>query len=266
MPTAEPLDLPLIRQWLGTLASVGNDSARGGKHHLLRKTAKPAQSHEDGVNALIDNLSGMLGGSPTEDILRRLLALGAVHYIRRIGRVPVDAKTEDVILDVTAFALWSVAQAPVLPSDWEEVLARLTSPRMADLVAQVRGVDAARRRENFAIFYGILASSPITQGARNLMADLSDPRRGGSALASLALAAGLPEPDPRQRNKAAIAWLFTALFSGALGAEGGHLADAIDRMAEDAWDLLTGGQDMHGHSGSHGGVLAEELIHGFFHH
>jgi hypothetical protein len=265
MSAVEPLDLPLIRQWLGTLTPAGADSARGGRYRLLRKTARPGQSDQDEVKALTDNLSGVLGRSPTEDILRRHLALGVVQYVKRIGRVPVDAKAEDVVLDVAAFALWSVVQAPVLPSDWEEVLARLTSPRMTGLVARAREADAARNRDNFAIFYAILASSPVSQGARNFMEDLSDPRRGGSALASLALAADLPKPDPRQRHKAAIAWVLTAVFSGALGAEGGHLADAIDRMAEDVWHELTGELGTHGHVGSHDGVI-DDLIHQFFHH
>jgi hypothetical protein len=265
MPTAQPLDLPLLRQWLSTLASASADASHS-RHRLFRKATKPGQSHGDEVKALNDSLAGSLGKSRTDDILRRLLALGTVQYVKTIGRIPVDTKAEDIILDVTAFALWSVAQAPVLPTDWQDTLALLTSPRMAALITRAREVDATRNPDNFVILYRALASSPVTQGARSLLEDLSDQRRGGAALASLALAADLPEPDPRHRLKTAAFWVFTALSSGALGAEGGHLADSVDRMAEDAWHWLVGEPDSHGSSVSHGGTLADELIEGIFHH
>jgi hypothetical protein len=189
-----------------------------------------------------------------------------VQYVRRVGRIPVDAKGEDIVLDVLAFALWPVAQARSLPTDWEEVLTRLTSPRAAALVALARKVNATQNPDDFENLYHVLASSSVTRAARNLLDDLSDPRRGGAALASLALAVDLPEPDPRQRQKAAVIWIFTTLFGGALGAEGEHLADVVDHMVTDAWDWLTYEPDIHGPSGSHGGTIADELINIFHNH
>jgi hypothetical protein len=263
--SVQPLDLPAIRQWLAGLVPAGGAPARPkGRFH--RKAGKSPQSLEGEVGVVADNLSGSLGRSSTEDVLRRLLALGVVQYVRRVGRVPIDARAEDVVVDVAAFGLWSVAQAPVLPSDWAEVLARLTSPRMANLVAWVREADATRHPDNFAVFYGILAGSPVSDGTRRLLEDLSDQKRGGAALAALALATGLPEPDARLRQKTAVVWIFTALVGGALGAEGGHLADGINQMAEGVWDRLSGDLGTHGHSGSHGGTLADELINDLFHH
>ena len=139
VPAVEPLDLPQIRQWLGTLASEGADAVSTGRRSFLRKARKTAPSHEDELAALNANLSGLLGRSRVDDVLRRLLALGTVQYVRAVGRIPVDAAASDVITDVAAFALWSVVQAPALPASWQSALARLTSPRMADLVAQRQG-------------------------------------------------------------------------------------------------------------------------------
>jgi hypothetical protein len=264
--TAEPLDLPLLRQWLRTLASSSTNPVQGGRRRLFGKSVQTGHSHQNEVSAVAENLTGFLGQSCTEDILRRLLALGVVQYVKRVGRVPVEAKPEDVIRDVTAFALWSVAQAPALPVDWEGVLPTLTSPRMADIVARARLADATRNPDNFGVLCRMLGSDSRSQGTRNLLEDLSDPRRGGAVLASLALSAGLPAPDPSRRQKAAAVWLFTALAGGVLGAEGEHLADTIDQMAGDAWDWLIGDSRGHGSSGSGGGTLAEEIIHDFFHH
>ena len=264
-PAVEPFDLPLVRQWLRTLAFVDADSAHGSRRRIFRKAARPAHSHQDEVRSVAENLSGSFGKSPTEDILRRLLALGIVQYVHRIGRVPVDAKAEDIVLDVVAFALWSVVQADALPPDWEEALTLLTSPRMAAHVALARKDGTSEKPASFGLLYSKLAEGPVTHGARNLLEDLSDPRRGGTALASLALAADLPEPDPRQRQKAAAVWLFTAVVGGALGAEGEHLAEVIDRMVAEAWDSIIGESGMHGSSGSHGGTVANDLINDIFH-
>ena len=69
-------------------------------------------------------------------------------------------------------------------------------------------------------------------------------------------------------EKTAAIWLFTALLSGALGAEGSNAAAAVNRLTEDAWDSITDSMDPGlggSRSGSHGGVLAEEVIHSLFH-
>ena len=52
--------------------------------------------HENEVRAVGDHVSGWLGQSSAEDVLRRLLALGIVQYVKRIGRVPVDARAEEM--------------------------------------------------------------------------------------------------------------------------------------------------------------------------
>ena len=268
VPLAEPLDLPQIRQWLGRLASDSADPAASDRRSFFRKTHKTAPSHEDELTALDANLAGLLGRSRAEDVLRRLLALGTVQFVKAVGRIPTDAAAADVVMDVAAFALWSIVQAPALPADWQAALARLSSPRMADLVAQARDADAARKAENFTVFVQVLASRPPSLGVRNLLDDLSDQRRGGAALVALALAAGLPEPDPRKREKAAATWLFTALLGGALGAEGSNLATAVNRLTEEAWDWVTDSVDPAAstpHFASHKSVLAEEFIHSLFH-
>jgi hypothetical protein len=262
----EPLDLPLLRQWLSTLAAGGAGPAHDGRHRLLRKAAKSGRPRRDELKAVSDTLAGSLGKSPTDDTLRGLLALGIVQYVKLIGQVPKDAKAEDSFLDVTAFALWSVAQAPDLPADWEETLARLVSPRMAAFVADLRNAEATRDRRNFAVLYRMLASSPVTQATRNLLEDLSDPRRGGAVLVSLALAADLPEPDPRHGPKAAAIWVLAGLSTSAVAAEGGHLADSVNHEAEKIWDALIHEHHTHGSASSHGSTLAEEMINDILHH
>lgn len=267
-PAGEPLDLPLLRQWLSSLASASADTTRGGRRHLFGKPSRSGRLREGDVQALSETLAGSLGKSHADDTLRRLLALGVVQYVKRIGHVPVDAKADDGILDVAAFALWTVAQAPDLPTDWEDTLARLTSPRMAAFVADLREVCATRDQRNFAVLHRALGKNSVAQGVRNLLEDLSDQRRGGAVLTSLALAAGLPEPDPRHRLKSAAIWLFMGVAGGAIGAEGGHVADSVNHAVDEIWDRMFRGHETHGPSspGSHGGTLADQLIDDLFHH
>lgn len=267
-PAAEPLDLPQIRRWLSSLAVGELDAARSGRSKFFRKPRSKTSSHAEELSAIAENLSGSFNHCSTADVLHRLLAIGTVQYIRAIGQVPVGADASDVVMDVVAFALWSVVQAEALPTDWESVLARLTSPRMADLVAQARDAHAARRTENFTVFVQVLARRPMHGAAHNLLDDLSDPRRGGAALAALALASGLPEPDPRKREKSAATWIFTALLGGALAAEGGNAAAEIDRLTKDTWVWITeviGPGSRSSHSSNHGDAIADELIHSLFH-
>lgn len=267
-PAGVPLDLPLLRQWLSSLASASADTPRSGRRHLFGKVPRSGQLREGDVQALSETLAGSLGKSHTDDTLRRLLALGVVQYVKRIGYVPVDAKADDGILDIAAFALWTVAQAPDLPTDWEDTLARLTSPRMTAFVADLREAGATRDQRNFAVLHRALGKNSVAQGVRNLLEDLSDQRRGGAVLTSLALAAGLPEPDPRHRLKSAAIWLFTGVAGGAIGAEGGHVADSVNQAVDEIWDRMIHGHETHGPSspGSHGGTLADQLIDDLFHH
>jgi hypothetical protein len=267
--SAMPLDLPALRQWISSLADDYAKSLARGSPRSGRKAAKAANSVAAELDAVSDDLAGSFGNARAEDVLRRLLAVGLVQYVTKVGRVPLDAAPERVILDVTAFALWSVVQARRLPEDWQGALARLTSPRMAELVAAARSVDAAQSTENFGVFAGLLAKRPISQGALNLLRDLGDQKRGGSALTALALAADLPRPDHKQREKSAVVWMFTALAAGALAAEGTNAAAAVNRVVDEMWDWITdsvaAGHGTPGTSGAHGGVLADELIHSFFH-
>ncbi len=264
-----PLDLPAIREWISSLADDYARSLRGGGPGSRRKAAKEAKSLAAELDAVSDDLAGSFGNAKAEDVLRRLLAVGLVQYVKVVGRVPQGAAPEQVILDVTAFALWPVVQARELPRDWQGTLARLTSPRMAELVAAARSVDAAQSPGNFGAFTGLLARRPVSQGALNLLHDLGDQKRGGSALTALALAADLPRPDHTQRGKTAITWIFAALAGGALGAEGTNAAAAINRVADEVWDWITdsvtAGHGTPATSGSHADVLADELLHSFFH-
>lgn len=114
-----PLDAPAIRQWLATLASAETDAKDGTARGPFRRMRRKTLPHEGELAAINNNLAGEFGRSRPEDVLRRMLALGTVQYVKSVGRIPGDATAGDVIIDVVAFALWSVVQAPTLPEGWQ---------------------------------------------------------------------------------------------------------------------------------------------------
>jgi hypothetical protein len=216
-------------------------------------------------------MEGFPGDAPVIDTLRRFLAIGTVQYVTMLGRVPDDMRPDQVVGDVLAFALWEVVRADNLPEGWEVELARVSSPRMAHLVAEARLAGAGDNPGNLQAFSQLLGGRTTVDGAFNLLSDLGDSRAGGAALTALALAARLPEPVRQRKGKTAIIWLFAALGSGAAGAEGGHAADMVNRLAEDAWDWLTSsgvrssGQHKRAADASKD-TLADEIINHLFHH
>lgn len=280
--------MPRVKLWIDGLVS---DYARQTEHGSSNKRGKAAKElkelkeHATHLAALKQEFSGTPSAEAADDTVRRLLAAGIVQYVYTTGGTPDDIAAKHVVQDVVVFALWQVVQANALPGQWQESLARITSLRMADLVAQARSANAARVPGNFAIFARALTSRPVAQGALNLLRDMADPGRGGTALTAIALAAGLPRPESRRGPKSAAIWVFTALVGGALGAEGTNTADAVDKLARDAWEWITaagtvaqtgrGGDvvtalavDQHhggGLSGAHGEAIADDLIQHLFH-
>jgi hypothetical protein len=238
-PTAVPFDLPGLKLWIARLASEYANATADRNTKPGKKAHKETKRNAAQLDQLKQELSGSLRDARTEDTLRRLLAAGVVQYIRAAGMDSTNAVPEHVVQDVVAFALWSIVQAPVLPADWQGALACITSPRMADLVAQARSVDSTREPEDFVGFVRVLAHRPLSQGSLNLLRDLGDPARGGPALTALALAASLPRPDKRKGTKTAVTWVFVAAAGGALGAEGADGTATVNRLAREAWDWLS---------------------------
>lgn len=270
-PSVAPFDLPALRQWLSSLASQYHSEQTARKGRLGRRSAKDVRVHSAELKNLRDTLEGFPGDVPVIDTLRRLLAIGTVQYVTMLGRVPRDMRPDQVVGDVLTFALWEIVRAEKLPTGWEVELARISSPRMAYLVADARRAAAADNPGNLQAFAQLLSSRTTTDGAFNLLSDLGDSRAGGSALTALALAARLPEPVHHRRGKTAIIWLFTALGSGIAGAEGGHAADAANRLIEDAWDwLISSGvrpAGLHKHAAEASrDTLTDEIINHLFHH
>lgn len=270
-PAAVPFDLPALRQWLSSLASQYQAGQTGRRTRLSRRAAKDTRAHSAELENLRNTLEGFPGDVPAIDAVRRLLAIGTVHYVTVIGRVPRDMRPDQVVGDVLIFALWEVVRAEELPAGWEVELARISSPRMAHLVAEARRANAAGNPGSFQAFAQLLGSRTTAEGAFNLLSDLGDSRAGGSALMALALAAKLPEPEHHRKEKSAVIWLFTALGAGMAGAEGGHAADVANRLIEDAWGWLASSgarpPGPHKHAAdARRDTLADEIIHHLFHH
>jgi hypothetical protein len=270
-PAIAPFDLPALRQWLSSLASQYQSQQTGRKVWLGRRSAKDAREHAAELKNLRDTFEGFPAAVPVIDTLRRFLAIGTVQYVTVIGRIPCDMRPDQVVGDVLTFALWEVARAEKLPEGWEVELARISSPRMAYLVADARGFGAADNQGNFQAFAQLLGSRTTADGAFNLLSDLGDSRAGGAALTALALAAKLPAPVHQRKGRTVIIWLFAALGTGAAGAEGGHAADAVNRIVEDAWDWLANSGAHHSGVHKHAAdsskdTLADEIISHLFHH
>lgn len=270
-PAVAPFDLPALRQWLSSLASEYQSQQPVRKVRLGKRSTKDVREHATELKNLRDTLEGFPEAVPVIDTLRRFLAIGTVQYVTVIGRIPSDMRPDQVVGDVLSFALWEVVRAEKLPEGWEVELARISSPRMAYLVAEARRAGTAGNPGNFQAFAQLLGSRATADGAFNLLSDLGDSRAGGAALTALALAAKLPEPVHQRKGRTAIIWLFAALGTGAVGAEGGHAADAINRFVEDVWDWMANSGAHHSGVHKHAAdssrdTLTDEIINHLFHH
>jgi hypothetical protein len=187
-----------------------------------------------------------LDGSPVgsgKACLRRLLASGAVSYGDGIvGAMPREVLPEALMLDFLAHCLWPVIVTPKLPATWFDDLQELTSPPVARLVAQARTSKTTGGIMSFEAFTRILADNLFGFGLLNLLHDLSDPKRGGSAMMAVAIAARTKRP-PIGRSKTLLVWLCGATATGVIG-------NRTDALAVDGWDWLVG--NTHSNSGQGG--------------
>src|SRR5436305_9313853 len=140
------------------------------------------------------NASNGLPQGNVADMVRGLLAAGAVRYR---GLAAINANThvpEQAVLDFVVFALWPVILAPKLPEAWYKTLEEISSSFVARLVAHARLSRTTGQPLSPAELYRALSGGPFSAGVINLLCDLNDPRRGGGALPPLALVTATQAP------------------------------------------------------------------------
>jgi hypothetical protein len=201
--------------------------------------------------------------------LRRLLASGVAQYLSRAGQVPAGQVPEQLLVDLLVFALWAVLEAPGLPGTWQQDLVELTSPRVATLTVAARNDKDAGHPVPVEEFTRVLSARPVGPALHNLLDDLSEPHRGGSALTALAVAAGLPAPPGRGGAKGTATWMIAVLAGATAGGVGvgvieDHVGGILAPVPSPA-PQPSGGHghhpDLHHHGhGSHGHGSLLDLI------
>ena len=275
-----PFDLPNLRLWINRIISdytqlISDQQSPSAKRETTRRLRQ--------LDALYRSVNDPPKKSKDRDFVRRLLAGGVAQYLSRAGQLPAEPLPEQIILDVTIFALWPIIEAPNLPPMWQQDLAELTSPRIASHIAAAREAKAAGNRIDVETLARELSDQPFTDAVLSLFEDLADPMRGGPALTAIALASGLPEPPYRGGAKATMAWVFVTLMGAAIGTATYDLDEKVNDLLETINNQAPTGYKGHqsampGHH--HGGGSApshqqggghalddffEELLHDFFH-
>jgi hypothetical protein len=222
-----PFDLPNLRLWIDRIV---NDYRRQVTGEVQGLTAKEAADQLRQLTALqhsVDDPPANAGGRNT---LRRLLASGVAQYLSRADQLTAGQVPEQLLVDLLVFAIWAVLEAPRLPETWLQDLAELTSPRVAVLTEAARNAKAAGQPAEVEAFASVLSAKPVSQAVINLLDDLNDPGRGGSAFTALAVAAGLPSPPRRGGAKATATWVFAVLTGATAGATAGVIEEEVSRL------------------------------------
>lgn len=205
-----------LRLWIDRLSNDAERQAAAPDKKLSRAQRKK-------LRGVRDTLAGNPHGSDKECI-RELLATGVVRYCQRLPDLPNGRLPSQIGPELVAFALWPIVLAPRLPADWYESLAEITSPAIARLVAHVRLSGTTGAEPEFSRFISELVDVPYAFGIANLLADLSDPRRGAGALTAVAVAAEAGEPPTSRGGRVLLLWVLGAAGAGVIG----NRADALD--------------------------------------
>ena len=265
-----PFDLPGLRLWIDRIVADYRQQLTAGAGEPAGKEAAGQLRQLDELRRSVEDPAGNGGG---KNALRRLLASGIAQYLSRAGQVPAGQVPEQLLVDLLVFALWAVLEAPGLPGTWQQDLVELTSPRVAALTVAARDAKDAGRPVPVEEFTSVLSARPVGPALHNLLDDLSEPRRGGSALTALAVAAGLPAPPGRGGAKAMATWMIAVLAGatagGAVGVIEGHVGGLLDPASSPA-SHPSGGHghhpdlhhpDLHHHGHGHGhGSLLEMIL------
>ena len=230
-PVSHP-DLVRLRQWIDDLASTLDDQIADPNRLASKKQTKRHRKRLKQVQATMAATSTDGG----KDQLRGLIAAGVVRC--GIGLATLDSQPapELMTLEIVTFALWPIVVASRLPDSWYDDLQEITSPSVARLVAHARLSTTSGDGPSAQRFSAALAHTPYAFGARNLIADLSDPKRGAAALTAVAVASSLGEPPQRRSGPAFVAWLLGAAAAGVIG-------NRTDAVALDVWGWIERNSD-----------------------
>jgi hypothetical protein len=209
-----PLDLPQLRLWLGYLIKNYDALASSGDIGY-------SPQEVDHYRACLVSLAQACEGRfdrPLKARIRELLALGVAGY-GIAGGVPAGVPfSGELIVDFAACALWPLASSPDLPCDWLDAFITITiCPRMATPVVQARYSRRIQEPLSAPEFRQALTEVNFAWGVRNLLRDLSDPRRGGGALAAMAIACARYAPRRGATQDRVAKWALLSTLGGMTG-------------------------------------------------
>ena len=226
-----PLDLPQLRLWLGYL--IKNYDALAGDGEIGY-----SPQEIDHYRAALVSVARACDGQfdrPLKPRIRELLALGVAGY-GVAGGVPVGVPfSGEMIVDLAACALWPLASSPGLPRDWLDAFISITvCPRMATPIVRARYRRRIEEPMSALEFRQAVGEVNFAWGIRNLLRDLSDPRRGGGALAAMAIACTRYAPRRGATQQRVAKWALLSTLGGMAGGVTGHRAgDALTTL--DDW-------------------------------
>lgn len=232
----EDPELAKIRLWIQRVSRDYEQVAIEGRLGYFER-----RRHRRKLKELRQAYDGSSIGS-SKNTLRMLIAGGAMSYrsldviSEREHQLP-----ETLMIDFFTHCLWPIITAPKLPENWLENLYELTSPPVGRLVLQARVSRTTGNYMSMKTFYTILADALFAFGIVNLLDDLNDPKRGGSALAAISLGAKVKKPPIG--SKKLLVWLCGAGAAGVIG-------NRADALAVEAWDWLGTHLGDSGHHGS----------------
>jgi hypothetical protein len=229
-----PLDLPQLRLWLGYLIKNYDALASSGQ---IGYRPQEIEHYRAGLVSVARACEGQFD-RPLKPRIRELLALGVAGY-GVAGGVPAGVPfSAEMIVDFAACALWPLASSPGLPRDWLDAFIAITvCPRMATPVVRARYRRRIEEPMSVPEFRQALTEVNFAWGVRNLLRDLSDPRRGGGALAGMAIACTRYAPRRGATQQRVAKWALLSALGGMTGGVGGHPTG----------DVLTSVNDWVGH-------------------
>ncbi len=131
--------------------------------------------------------------------------------------MPSERIPKQIVIDFATFALWPLVVMPNLPKDFFKSLCDITSEPLARLVISAHQSQKMRSAISVDVFARRLAAAPLAAGILNLLGDLADPLRGGSALIAVSFAATGVRPHSQRSPKAMVVWILSSAATGIIG-------------------------------------------------
>src|ERR1700761_6822154 len=206
-----PLDLPQLRLWLAYLIKNYDALASSGD---IGYRPQEVDHYRGCLVSLARACDGQFD-RPLKARIRELLALGVAGYGIAGGLSAGVPLSGDTIVDFAACALWPLASSPDLPRDWLDPFITITiCPRMATPVVRARYRRRIQEPMSALEFRQALTEVNFAWGVRNLLRDLSDPRRGGGALAAMAIACTRYAPRRGATQQRVAQWALLSPLGG----------------------------------------------------